>query len=235
VVAITLSSRSAIDYYEIRRRPPAELTDESTPAPTFSSTGREGARTRRIILKKLISFMAVTLDGYHEGPNGEFDWPNVDDEFYEFSISQLNDIDTLVFGRATYEGMASYWPTAAALESDPIVAEKMNTIRKVVVSRTLDAADWQNTTLVKGKAADAISELKQRPGKYLAVFGSSELTANLLEQGLVDELRVMVMPILLGAGNSLFRTLNGRVPLELRQTRTFSSGNVLLVYRPAAR
>ena len=186
-------------------------------------------------MRKLISFMAVTLDGYSEGPNGEFDWPNVDDEFSEFSISQLNDIDTLLFGRATYEVMAGYWPTPAALEYNPVIAEKMNTISKVVVSRTLDAADWQNTTLVKGNAADAISELKQQPGKDLAVFGSSRLTASLLEQGLVDELRVMVNPILLGAGNSLFRTLNGRIPLELRQTTTFSSGNVLLVYRPAAR
>jgi dihydrofolate reductase len=185
-------------------------------------------------MRKLISFMVVTLDGYYEGPNGEFDWPNVDDEFYEFSINQLDDIDTLVFGRATYEGMASYWPTPAAREDSPAIAERMNTISKVVVSTTLDAAEWQNTSLVKGDAADAISELKRQAGKYLALFGSPQLTASLLEQSLVDELRVMVHPILLGAGNSLFRTLSDRVPLELRQTTTFSSGNVLLTYRPVS-
>jgi dihydrofolate reductase len=185
-------------------------------------------------MRKLISFMVVTLDGYYEGPNGEFDWPNVDDEFYEFSINQLDDIDTLVFGRATYEGMASYWPTPAAREDSPAIAERMNTISKVVVSTTLDAAEWQNTSLVKGDAADAISELKRQPGKYLALFGSPQLTVSLLEQSLVDELRVMVHPILLGAGNSLFRTLSDRVPLELRQTTTFSSGNVLLTYRPVS-
>jgi dihydrofolate reductase len=185
-------------------------------------------------MRKLISFMVVTLDGYYEGPNGEFDWPNVDDEFYEFSINQLDDIDTLVFGRATYEGMASYWPTPAAREDSPAIAERMNTISKVVVSTTLDAAEWQNTSLVKGDAADAISELKRQAGKYLALFGSPQLTVSLLEQSLVDELRVMVHPILLGAGNSLFRTLSDRVPLELRQTTTFSSGNVLLTYRPVS-
>jgi dihydrofolate reductase len=184
-------------------------------------------------MRKLISFMVVTLDGYYEGPNGEFDWPNVDDEFNEFAINQLNDIDTLLFGRVTYEGMASYWPTPAAHDDNRVVAERMNNVPKVVFSSSLDKADWQNTTLVKENAAERVAELKRQPGKYLAIFGSPELTASLLEQGLVDELRVMVNPILLGAGKSLFRTLPDRVPLELRQTTTFSSGNVLLTYRPA--
>jgi dihydrofolate reductase len=177
--------------------------------------------------------MVVTLDGYYEGPNGEFDWPNVDDEFNEFAISQLNDIDTLLFGRVTYEGMAGYWPTPDAREDDPAIAERMNSVPKVVLSKTLDKVDWQNTTLIKGDEADAISELKRRPGKYLAIFGSPSLTVSLLERGLVDELRVMVHPILLGAGKSLFRTLKDRVPVKLQWTTTFSSGNVLLSYRPA--
>jgi dihydrofolate reductase len=184
-------------------------------------------------VRKLVSFMAVTLDGYTEGPNGEFDWPNVDDEFNEFAISQLNDIDTLLFGRVTYEGMASYWPTPAAIEDDPAITDMMNSVPKVVFSTTLDRAEWENTTLVRGNVADEISKLKQQPGKDLAVFGSSDFTVSLLEQGLVDELRVMVNPILLGAGKSLFTGLANRVPLKLQTTTTFSSGNVLLSYRPA--
>ncbi len=184
-------------------------------------------------MRKLISFMVVTLDGYYEGPNGEFDWPNVDDEFNEFAVSQLRDIDTLLFGRATYEGMASYWPTPEALEGDPAVAGLMNDIPKVVFSSTLDTADWQNTRLIKGPAVDEVATLKEQPGKHLALFGSPHLTVSLLEQGLVDELRVMVHPILLGAGKSLFTGLNNRVPVELVTTTVFSSGNVLLTYRPA--
>ena len=185
-------------------------------------------------MRKLISFMVVTLDGYYEGPGGEFDWPNVDDEFNEFAISQLNDIDTLLFGRATYEGMASYWPTPEAREEDPAaIADRMNAIPKVVFSRTLDRADWQNTRLVKDGVADTVAELKQQPGNDLAVFGSPTLTASLIEQGLVDELRVMVHPILLGAGKSLFAALSRRVPVELLRSTVFHSGNVLLVYRPA--
>lgn len=183
-------------------------------------------------MRKLVSFMVVTLDGYTEGPNGEFDWPNVDDEFNEFAISQLEDIDTLLFGRVTYEGMASYWPTPAAIEDDPAVAGRMNSIPKIVFSTRLDKADWENTTLIKGDVAAAVSELKQQPGKYLAVFGSSTLTVSLLDQDLVDELRVVVNPVLLGAGKSLFAGLADRVPLTLQRTTTFSSGNVLLSYRP---
>jgi dihydrofolate reductase len=176
--------------------------------------------------------MVVTLDGYYEGPNGEFDWPNVDDEFNEFAISQMNDVDTLLFGRATYENMASYWPTPAAVEGDPVIADRMNTIPKIVFSGTLDTADWENTRLVKDGAAETIAELKQQLGGDLAFFGSPTLTAGLIEQGLVDELRVMVHPILLGAGKSLFGTLSRRVAVELQRTTVFHSGNVLLVYRP---
>ena len=185
-------------------------------------------------MRKLISFMVVTADGYYEGPNGEFDWPNVDDEFNEFAVSQINDIDTLLFGRVTYEGMASYWPTPEAVEGDPVIAGHMNGIAKVVFSTSLDKADWENTTLVKGDVAEAVSELKRQDGKYLALFGSPSLTVSLLEEGLVDELRIMVHPILLGAGKPLFASLDGRrVPLELTRTTTFGSGNVLLHYRPA--
>jgi dihydrofolate reductase len=186
-------------------------------------------------MRKLISFMVMTLDGYHEGPNGEFDWPNVDEEFYEFAISQLNDIDTLVFGRRTYEGMASYWPTPAAVADSPIVAERMNSIPKVVVSNTLAEATWENTTLISGDAPKAIAQLKEEPGSLLAIFGSSALTVSLLEQGLVDEIRVVVNPILLGGGRSLFSGLGHRVPVHLARTTVFGSGNVLLTYEPQAR
>src|SRR5262245_39277731 len=123
-------------------------------------------------MRKLISFMVVTLDGYYEGPNGEFDWPNVDDEFNEFAINQLDDIDTLRFGRATYDGMASYWPTPAAIEDSPDVAGRMNSVDKIVFSSTLEAADWQNTTLVRANAAETVKELKEQPGRYMAIFGS---------------------------------------------------------------
>jgi dihydrofolate reductase len=182
-------------------------------------------------MRKLFSFMVVSLDGYYEGPDGEFDWPNVDHEFNEFSIAQNATVGMLVFGRVTYEGMAGYWTQAP--ESDPVTGF-MNNVPKVVCSSSLEAADWNNSALVRTDAAEAIRKLKEEDGKDLAVYGSPTLTASLLEQGVVDELRVMVHPILLGGGRSLFATLSRRVPVSLVRTSTFSSGNVLLVYRPCA-
>ena len=88
-------------------------------------------------MRKILAFLVVTVDGYYEGPNGEFDWPVVDEEFNEFGLRQLEEVDTLLFGRVTYEGMASYWPTPAAEQDDPRVAAKTNTLPKLVVSRTV--------------------------------------------------------------------------------------------------
>jgi dihydrofolate reductase len=183
-------------------------------------------------MRKVFSFMVMTLDGYTEGPNQEFDWPNVDDEFDRFSLSQLNDIDILLFGKNTYVLMADYWPSAEARRDDPATADAMNDAEKVVFSASLSEAEWANTRLVTTDAAATVRELKEQPGNDLALFGSATLTVSLLEHGLVDELRVMVNPILLGAGVSLFSTLSGRVPLKLLRTTTFSSGNVLLTYQP---
>lgn len=183
-------------------------------------------------MRKLYSFQMMTLDGFYEGPNQEFDFWTDDGEFSEFSVGQLSDAGVLVFGRMTYEGMAGYWPTEAAREGDPVVAELMNTIPKIVVSTTLESADWSNTSLVGANVADELSKLKRQPGKDLAIMGSPNLTVSLIGMGLVDELRVMVNPVVLGDGRSLFRSTDHRLPLKLLQTRTFSSGNVLLTYHP---
>jgi dihydrofolate reductase len=186
-------------------------------------------------MRKLFSFMVTTADGYYEGPNQAFDWPNVDDEFNEFAIQQLDEVDTLLFGRVTYQGMAAYWPTPAAEQDDPMVAAKMNGVSKIVISRTLGKADWANTRLIKDDAAEELTRLKRQPGKDMAIFGSSDLTVNLLRMGLVDELRIMINPIILGEGNSLFRTTDKRIGLKLLKTRPFDSGNVLLYYQPTTR
>jgi dihydrofolate reductase len=183
-------------------------------------------------MRKIIAFLVATVDGYYEGPNQEFDWPVVDDEFNEFGLQQLDEVDTLLFGRVTYEGMASYWPTPAAQDDDPKVASRMNSIAKIVVSRTLDKADWNNTRLVRDDVAGELTRLKQQPGKDIAIFGSSALTVSLLRLGLVDELRIMFHPVILGDGRSLFRTADERISLKLLKTRIFDSGNVLLCYQP---
>jgi dihydrofolate reductase len=185
-------------------------------------------------MRKVFAFIVTTLDGYYEGPNAEFDWPVVDAEFFEFAIAQLDEIDTLLFGRVTYEQMAAYWPTPAAQADNPAVATAMNSLPKIVVSRTLDKAEWNNSRLLNENVAEELAELKQGTGKDIAIFGSSELTVNLLRLGLVDELRIMVNPVVLGAGRSLLHTAEERISLRLCKSRVFDSGNVLLYYEPVA-
>lgn len=184
-------------------------------------------------MKKMFAFLMITLDGYYEGPNQEFDFWNIDEEFNDFSVEQLDEVDALVFGRATYEGMASYWPTAAAKDDDPRIAARMNSTSKIVVSRTLDKPEWASTRLIE--SPEELAALRQQPGKAIAIFGSSDLTASLLQLGLVDELRIMVNPVVLGEGKSVFRTASERISLKLLKSRPFSSGNVLLYYVPMAR
>ncbi|TGK00753.1 dihydrofolate reductase [Leptospira semungkisensis] len=181
--------------------------------------------------RKLIVFMMQSLDGYHAGPNGELDWHNVDADFNEFAINQIDSIDTIAFGRKTYELMASYWPTELALQDDPTVAEKMNSMPKIVFSKSMQKADWNNTRLIKDNIPEEISKLKSSPGKDLIIFGSSDLVASLLKDNLIDEVRSIIAPVLLGKGLILFNGAGTR-KLQLLETKIFKSGNVLLYYRP---
>ena len=183
-------------------------------------------------MRKIFAFIVTTVDGYYEGPNGEFDWPVVDSEFNDFAMEQLDEIGTLMFGRVTYEGMAAYWPSPAAIEDDPRIAASMNGTDKIVISRTLERADWENTRLIKKDIAAELGRLKEEPGKAIAIFGSSALTVSLLRLGLVDEVRIMVHPVVLGAGKSVFRTAEERIALRLVETRRFASGSVMLYYEP---
>jgi dihydrofolate reductase len=186
-------------------------------------------------MRKVFMFNLVTLDGYFEGLNREIDWHNVDAEFNEYAIDMLNSADTLLFGRVTYELMANYWPTPDAIKNDPIVAEKMNTLPKIVFSRTLDKAEWQNTRLVKGALEEEIQKMKKQPGKDMVILGSGSIVSGLAPLGLIDEYRIMVNPVVLGKGKSMFRGIKGRLDMKLLRTWTFRSGNVLLYYEPAGK
>jgi dihydrofolate reductase len=180
----------------------------------------------------VLFFMVVSANGYYErGPWG-IDWHHVDEEFNEFAISQLDSVDALVFGRKTYEGMARYWPTPEAIASDPAVAGRMNGLAKVVVSRTLERAEWANTRIVRADVAGEVAKLKRESPKGVLVMGSSDLAASLSGQGLIDEYRLMVNPIFLGAGKPVLAGLASDVRLTLRDVRRFRSGNVLLSYAP---
>jgi dihydrofolate reductase len=183
-------------------------------------------------MSKLFVFNLVTLDGYFEGPNRDISWHNVDAEFNEYAIDMLNSADTLLFGRVTYDLMASYWPTPDAIENDPIVAAKMNSLPKIVFSRTLEKVEWSNTRLVKDNIEEEIKKMKTQSGKDMALLGSGAVMLEFMQHGLIDEYRIMVNPVVLGNGNPLFKGIKDRLNLKLLTTRTFKSGNVLLCYQP---
>jgi dihydrofolate reductase len=182
-------------------------------------------------MRKVILFNLATLDGFFAGPDGEIDWHNVDEEFNEFAIQQLESADGLIFGRLTYQMMAGYWPTPDAVRDDPVVAGKMNSIQKYVFTRTLNQAGWNNTRLGSSDAAEELARLKQQPGRDLFVFGSADLAATFIEHDLIDEFRIIVNPVVLGRGKPLFKDLQRPLKLKLLKTQPFRNGNILLYYQ----
>jgi dihydrofolate reductase len=185
-------------------------------------------------MRKIYWFEMLSLDGYHEGDHDELDWHNVDAEFHDFALQQLGHTDTLLFGRKTYDMMAGFWSSEAAMQADPETSEAMNRLPKVVVSRTRTAAEWAPVTIINADVPAALARLKNQPGKDIALLGSSVLATSLLGDGLIDELRIMLNPVVLGRGHAL---LAGAEPanLALRGVREFRSGNVLLTYEPRSR
>ena len=183
-------------------------------------------------MRKVFLFMLVSLDGFFEGLKQDISWHNVDAEFNEFAIQQTSEVNTLLFGRKTYELMASYWPTESAKNDDPVVVGRMNSLPKIVFSKTLKKVEWDNTRLVKNNVVEEIAKLKQQPEKDIAIFGSSDLAVTLTKHGLIDEYRIMVNPVVLGDGKRLFEGLQNKLDLKLIKTKTFGNGNVLLYYQP---
>jgi dihydrofolate reductase len=181
-------------------------------------------------MRKLIVFNSVTLDGYFTGVDGDISWAHNnsnDPEWDAFVAGNAKGGGILLFGRITYEMMAGYWPTPMAAESYPVVAEKMNNGQKIVVSKTLDKTTWKNTTLIKGNLAEEIRKIKNEPGEDIVILGSGTIVSQLSNEGLIDEYQVVVNPIVLGKGRTMFdRTLS----LKLTNTRAFGNGNVLLNY-----
>lgn len=185
-------------------------------------------------MRKLFLFMMMSLDGYIEGPDHDLSWHTVDAEFNEFAQKQMQEADMILFGRKTYKLMESYWPTKEALADDPVITKLMNETKKVVVSHTLENVVetdiWKNVRLVKENIAEEIKKLKEQPGRDIAVLGSNTLCVTLLEEGLLDEVRLMISPTVIGNGTPLFKGIKEKITLRLKNTRNFKNGNVLLTY-----
>ncbi len=188
-------------------------------------------------MRRLVVFNQVSLDGYFVDAHGDMSWAHStakDAEWQAFVEGNASVGGVLVFGRITYELMAGYWPTPAAMRSYPIVAEQMNDLPKIVFSRTLDHASWHNTRLVKGDPAAEVRKMKQEPGMDMVIMGSGTIVSQLTQARLIDEYQVVVISIVLGQGRTMFEGIQERLPLKLTRTRTFNNGNVLLYYEPRA-
>ncbi|HZI10113.1 MAG TPA: dihydrofolate reductase family protein [Myxococcus sp.] len=186
-------------------------------------------------MRKLSVFNNVSLDGYFTDSSGDMSWAHKQDaEWNEFVAGNASGGGALVLGRVTYEMMAGFWPTPAALAMNPVVAERMNTMPKAVFSRTLDKASWNNTRLLKGDLAAEMRKLKAEPGPDMVILGSGSIVAQLASAGLIDEYQVVVHPFALGGGRTLFQGVPRRLGLTLQKTRAFGNGAVVLWYQPAA-
>jgi len=186
-------------------------------------------------MRRLCVFNHVSLDGYFVDANGDMSWAKADPndaEWNAFVAENASGGGALVFGRITYDLMASFWPTPFAIENMPAVAERMNKLPKIVFSRTLDKASWNNTKLVKGDIAAAIRKMKQEPGEGMAILGSGSIVAQLAQESLIDEYQIVVNPLALGKGRSMFDGIKEKFMLKLTKSRTFGNGNVLLCYEP---
>lgn len=183
-------------------------------------------------MRKVNVFNFITLNGYYKGLNDDVSWhEHGKSEEGEFAAEGANSMSTLLFGRKTYEMMASYWPTAAAQQNQPEVAHGMNASEKIVFSRTLKKVDWEKTTVINGNLVETVRSLKSKAGNDMVILGSGSIVTQLAQAGLIDTFQFLIDPVALGGGTAIFAGLTGKLDLKLVQSKTFKSGAVLLTYK----
>jgi len=184
-------------------------------------------------VRKVIVSEFVSLDGVFEAPD-QWHFPYFNDEMGQEIGAAMGQADAMLMGRVLYEEWSAFWPQQDP-EENPIAA-RMNGIQKYVVSTTLEGPlGWNNSTLIGENVAEEISRLKQQPGKDISISGSGSLVRSLLKDGLIDELRLMVHPVVVGSGKRLFEKGGEQIALVLVDSKTFSTGVVYLTYAPAGK
>ncbi len=189
-------------------------------------------------MRKIIVSMRVTLDGFIAGLHGEMDWMEefFDEELANYESELQKAVDTTLFGRVTYQGFESYWPKVALDPASPKgmveYAQHLNAMRKIVFSKTLARAEWNNSVLVHEIVPEEIIKMKQGPGRDMVIYGSASIVQTLTNLGLIDRYQLLVFPIVLGSGKPLFHDILHKVKLSLASAKTYPSGVVVLSYQP---
>ena len=185
-------------------------------------------------MRKIIVTMWVTLDGFIAGPNEEMDWIMVDQTMGQYEDDLVSSADTLILGRVTYQSFAGSWPyvpeNPSASEGEKVYARKLNSMRKIVFSKSLEKVEWNNSHLVKEVLPEEIAKLKQEPGKDMVIYGSASIVQTFTNLGLIDEYQLLVHPVVLGSGKPLFAGIAKPVHLRLSQIKSFPSGVIGLYY-----
>ena len=178
--------------------------------------------------------MHMSLDGFVAGPNGEMNWIKVDEEIFDYVGNRINESDTALYGRVTYEMMENYWPTAGdgptASKHDIEHSKWYKKAHKIVLSKTMKNEGFTNTTIINDNLSDTINEIKQQPGSEIALFGSPTATHSLIQLNLIDGYWLFVNPIILGEGIPLFANIKDKTKLKLLTTRQFTCGVIELNY-----
>jgi dihydrofolate reductase len=184
-------------------------------------------------VRKVTVFNHTSLDGYFADANGDMSWAhrNADAEWNQYSAENAEQgVADFLFGRRTYEMMASFWPSPQGMKSEPKIAERMNSAKKLVFSRTLDKATWNNTTLVKEDLIGYVRKLKSEAGQDLMIFGSGTIVSQLTQERLIDSYTVVVNPLVVGSGKNMFDGVREQARLKLVDSRAFKNGNMVLSY-----
>ncbi len=182
-------------------------------------------------MKKITAIEWLSLDGYFSDSDNKTDWFVSDEETWKYLLKTFRSFDTIVLGQVTYEMFAAYWPKPNPSDPNPKeLIDFMNDSRKVVFSKTLKKAEWNNSIVMKDIVPAEIKKLKQQAGKDIVIFGSGSIVSQLTKLGLIDEYQFLVNPVFLGNGNTLFKREEAKAKLKLLDSKTFDCGNIMLHY-----
>lgn len=185
-------------------------------------------------MRKILVSNMISLDGFFAGVDGDISWHTVDDEFNAYALELLSTIDTILFGKTTYQIFEDFWPRALVdphtSPDDRKVAQYIQDAKKIVFSHTMKDTHWENVSIQPQVNAQFISELKIQNGKDIVIFGSGTLVSQLTQLKLIDEYRFIISPTILGDGKKMFTEVDHPLHLHLTQQRSFKNGNVLTIY-----